>query len=156
MEGVGNDAKWLRISAVRQGFGGNPDDHLRDHHVSVNRIKTVFANLLVTFVQGLCGTRPIRPSLALHWRGDGRGGNNRGTLVRGGNPSCNRRNRAQVAAAGFVATGSIFRARALGCACAAGKILGVACSDEHGAALARSGDAGESSRSSCSDIWLVY
>src|SRR5262249_168860 len=55
----GNDAKRLRISAVRQGFGGNPDDHLRDHHVSVNRIKTVSASLLVTFVQSLCGTWPI-------------------------------------------------------------------------------------------------
>ncbi len=59
MEGVGNDAKRFRTSAVRQGLGGNPDDHLRDHHISVNRLTSVFANLLVTFVQDPCGTRPI-------------------------------------------------------------------------------------------------
>src|SRR4051794_30272735 len=28
MEGPGNDAERLRISAVRQGLRGNPDDHL--------------------------------------------------------------------------------------------------------------------------------
>ena len=39
---------------------------------------------------------------------------------------------------------------------AAGKILGVAFGDEHGATLARSGHAEESSRSSCSDLWLVH
>src|SRR5215470_1270455 len=156
MEGVGNDAKWLRISAVRQGFGSNPDDHLRDHHVSVNRIKTVFANLLVTFVQGLCRTRPIWPSLALHWRGDGRGGNNKGTLVRSGNPSRNRRDRAQVAAARSVASGSIFRARAHRCACAAGEVLGVAWGGEHGATLARPRHARESSRSTRSSLWLFH
>ena len=36
----------------------------------------------------------------------------------------------------------VFRARARGCARAAGKVLGTARSDEHGAALARSGQAG--------------
>src|SRR5262249_5226925 len=49
--------------------------------------------------------------------------------------------RAEVAAARFVASGSIFRARAHRCACAAGEVLGVACCDEHGATLARSGHA---------------
>src|SRR5262245_25850618 len=46
MEGIGNDGTRLRISAVRQGLGGNPDDHLGDHHISVNRVKSVFAILL--------------------------------------------------------------------------------------------------------------
>jgi class 3 adenylate cyclase/tetratricopeptide (TPR) repeat protein len=80
----------------------------------------------------------------------------KGTVVRGRNQSHSRRDCAEVAAAGFVASGNIFRARAHGCACAAGKILGVACSDEHGATLARSRHAGESSRSSRSSLWLFH
>jgi class 3 adenylate cyclase/predicted ATPase len=60
------------------------------------------------------------------------------------------------AAVGLVASGSIFRARAHCCACATSKVLGVACCDEHGATLARSGYAGESSGSSCADLWLVH
>ena len=52
------------------------------------------------------------------------------------------RNRTQVARAGRGESGSIFRAGAGGRASAAGKVLGIARSDEHGAALARSGQAG--------------
>ena len=44
--------------------------------------------------------------------------------------------------AGCGESGSVFRACARGCACAAGKVLGTARGDEHGAALARSGQAG--------------
>ena len=44
--------------------------------------------------------------------------------------------------AGCGESGSVFRARARGCARAAGKVLGTARRDEHGAAVARSGQAG--------------
>ena len=35
------------------------------------------------------------------------------------------------------------------------KVLATACSDEHGTALARSGQAGRRTRSACSGLWLV-
>src|ERR1700730_11238301 len=49
-----------------------------------------------------------------------------------------------------------FRARADNCARAAGKILGTPRGDQHGAPLARPGQVAASSRSSCSDLRLVY
>jgi tetratricopeptide (TPR) repeat protein len=48
---------------------------------------------------------------------------------------------AEIAQARCGESASVFRACAHDCTCAAGKILGVACGDEHGAALARSGQA---------------
>ena len=51
------------------------------------------------------------------------------------------KNSSQVAGTGCGEGGSVFRARARGCACAASKVLGAARRNEHGAALARSGQA---------------
>src|SRR5499427_3648731 len=77
-------------------------------------------------------------------------------LVRGrGLPPCGG-NRAAVAGAGCGESGGVFRARAWGCSRPAGEVLGAACCDEHGAAVARSGEAAASSRSSRSSLWLVH
>ena len=65
-----------------------------------------------------------------------------GKVVRGRGQSHRRRNRTQVARAGCGKSRSVFRARARGSASTASQILGAARSDEHGAALARSGQAG--------------
>ena len=62
----------------------------------------------------------------------------------------------QVAGAGCGESGSVFRACARGRASAAGKVLGTARRDEHGAALARSGQAGSGSRASRSGLRLVH
>jgi tetratricopeptide (TPR) repeat protein len=67
-----------------------------------------------------------------------------------------RGNRAQVARIGCRESASVFRACARGLAYAAGKVLGIARRDEHGAALARSGQAAASSRAARSDLRLVY
>ena len=68
--------------------------------------------------------------------------NNQRKMVRGRGQSHRGRNRAEVAGAGCGESGSVFRARARGRASAASKILGTARRNEHGAALARSGQAG--------------
>ena len=68
--------------------------------------------------------------------------NNQGKVVRGRGPSRRRRNRAEVAGAGCGESRSLFRARARGRTPAASKVLGTPRRNEHGAALARSGQAG--------------
>ena len=62
----------------------------------------------------------------------------------------------QVAGAGCGESGSVFRARARGRASTASKILGTARCNEHGAALARSGQAGGGPRASRSGLRLVH
>ena len=68
------------------------------------------------------------------------------TMVRGRGQSNRRGSRTDVAGTGCREGGSIFRARARSRASAAGKVLGTARGDEHGAALARSREAAASSR----------
>jgi tetratricopeptide (TPR) repeat protein len=55
-----------------------------------------------------------------------------------------------------VTKAQVYFERALRGACAAGKIMGTARRDEHGATLARSGQAGGGARASCSDLQLVH
>ena len=61
-----------------------------------------------------------------------------------------------VAGAGCSKSGSVFRPCARNCARAGGKVLGTARGDEHGAAVARSGQAAAGPRSSRSGLWLVH
>ena len=82
--------------------------------------------------------------------------NNQGKMVRGRDQSHRRGNRTEVARAGCCESGSVFRARARSRARAAGKVLGTARRDEHGAALARSGEAAASSRTARSGLRLVH
>jgi hypothetical protein len=73
--------------------------------------------------------RAIGGAVAAKACADGLGGcalNNKRMVVRGRNQSHKGRNRAEVAAVGLVAGGSIFRARAQRCAYAAGEVLGSA------------------------------
>ena len=55
-----NVAPRLRIGPDRQSLGRSPNDHLRDHRMSVNGSNIVDAVVLIIFGEGLCGTRPIR------------------------------------------------------------------------------------------------
>ena len=50
----------LRIGPDRQSLGRSPNDHLRDHRMSVNGSNIVDAIVLIIFGESLCGTRPIR------------------------------------------------------------------------------------------------
>jgi len=60
------------------------------------------------------------------------------------------------AGAGCSESGSVFRACARGGACPTGEIMGAARRDEHGAALARSGQTRSGLRSSRPGLWLVH
>ena len=77
-------------------------------------------------------------------------------MVRGRSPPDSRRNRVDVAGAGRGESGSLFRARAGGRPRAASEVLGTARGDEHGAALARSGQARRSPRSARARLRLVH
>ena len=66
-------------------------------------------------------------------------GDNQGNVVRSRYSSHGRGNRAAVGRARRGESGSVFRTCARGCAQAAGKVVRTACGDEHGAAMARSG-----------------
>src|SRR5262249_15308435 len=69
-------------------------------------------------------------------------GNGQGEMVRGRGQSHCRENRTTLARSGCGESGRVFRARARGCEGAAGEVLGIARRDEHGAAVARSRQAG--------------
>ena len=60
LEGARNDESRLRIGPDRQSLGRSPNDHLRDHCISVNGSNNVAAVVFVIFGESLCGTRPIR------------------------------------------------------------------------------------------------
>jgi hypothetical protein len=64
--------------------------------------------------------------------------------------------RAGVGGAGRSESGSAFRARARHCLCAAGKVLGTARRNEHGAALARPGQGERSARNAGSGLRVVH
>src|SRR5262249_29637979 len=102
------------------------------------------------------GHRKFRGGMALHWRSDNRGRNNQGKVVGGGNPSNRRGNRVAVTRARCGESGSVFRPRDRGRADAAGKVLGTTRGDEYGPAVARSGQAPASPRSTCSGLRLVH
>ena len=63
---------------------------------------------------------------------------------------------AACARAGCRGGGNVFRARARRCASAASKVLGTTRGDEHGPALAGSGQAAASARIACSSLRLVH
>jgi hypothetical protein len=98
----------------------------------------------------------VRGRLALHLRSDGRARNKQGKLVRSGSPPNCRRNYASGAGVRCSESGSTFQTCARGCSRAASKILAAACGDEHGAAIARSGQVGSRTRYSGPDLRLVY
>ena len=49
----------LRICVDRQSLECSPNDHLRDDCMAVNGSNLVHTVVLIVFVEGLCGTRPI-------------------------------------------------------------------------------------------------
>ena len=103
-----------------------------------------------------CGARAIPGCLELHWRSDDNCGNHQGKIVGGRDPSHGRRNHDVVARAGCGESESTFRAGPRHCARAKGKVLGTAGGDEHGPALARSGQTAGGPRPSHSGLWLVH
>ena len=142
MEGLGNDEPRQRIGPDRQGFGRDRNADLRDCRLADNGINTLDAILFAALGTRPCGAWAIRGGLALHRRSDDGGGNNQGNMVRGGDPPNRGRNRADFACAGRGESGGAFRARHRHCPRAAGKVLGAARGDEHGSAVARSGQGG--------------
>ena len=78
----------------------------------------------------------------LHRRGDDGDRDHRGTMVRSRSPPGRRRDCNDVAGTGHGEGGNVFRQGAGSGASTAGEVLGTACGDEHGAAVARTGPAG--------------
>ena len=78
----------------------------------------------------------------LHRRGDDGDRDHRGTMVRSRSPPGRRRDCNDVAGTGHGEGGNVFRQGAGSGASTAGEVLGTACGDEHGAAVARPGPAG--------------
>ena len=66
----------LSFRADRQSLRRSPNDHLRDHRLSVNRSNYVAAVALVIFCESVCRAWPIRRRLAQHWRRDDGGRSN--------------------------------------------------------------------------------
>ena len=119
---------------------------LGDHCNAVDGGNSLCALVSVISGEQLCGAWAIRRRQALHCRSNDGGGSNRGKMVRCRCPSHCRRDRIDVARAGRGKSAAVFRTCARGGAPAAGKILGAARGDEHGAAVARAGQERQQAR----------
>ena len=74
------------ISPDRQSLGRCSNAHRRTYRASVNGSNPSYPVVSIVFGVGICGPRPIRGRLALHWRSDDGGGNNQGNVARGRGP----------------------------------------------------------------------
>jgi len=94
------EASWCS-GLNRQSLGRRRHLHRSDPRMALNRIKTLFSGMAIPSGTGLWGAWPVQSGLGPHWRSNHGGRNDKGKVVRGRRPSHHRRNRPDVARAGF-------------------------------------------------------